>query len=112
VHLKFSFLSEELALTYTLLSSIIVSSMVISIVSALGFFVCFFLVCENSSKSRIWKFGKVHMTIILKLHLIRFYELEIHCKRKREYYFQYKSEHGEAGPVVFEPKIDKVSKIT
>jgi hypothetical protein len=79
-----SLFPKVLTLTYTLLSGIIVSGMIISIVSALGFFVCFFLGCKNSSKSRLWKFGKVHMTAILKIHLIRFYELVIHCKRKRE----------------------------
>jgi hypothetical protein len=56
--------------------------MIISIVSASGFFVCFVLGCKNSSKSRAWIIGKEHMFVILKLYLIRFYELVVHYKRK------------------------------
>jgi len=57
--------------------------MIISIVSASSFFGCLGLGCKNSSKSRAWIFGKEHMIVILKLYLIIFYELVVHCKRKK-----------------------------
>ena len=73
--------------THTLFSSTAVSDTIISIVSASGFLICFVLGCRNSSKSRAWIFGKEHMNVILKLVLIRFYELVVHFERKKNRVF-------------------------
>jgi len=61
----------------------IAAGMIISIVSASAFLVCFFLCCKSSSKSRVWIFGKEHMIVILKLHLIRIYELLVHYNKSQ-----------------------------
>jgi hypothetical protein len=61
----------------------IAAGMIISIVSASAFLVCFFLCCKSSSKSRVWIFGKEHMIVILKLHLISIYELLVHYNKSQ-----------------------------